>query len=194
MDSGPLGLSLEASYGVGGSILREAWSDCDADGGGTAYRHSICVRRLRQRRLGRDISFCSRDTASDEGRYDRLSSSGLVRVVKTDIQGIGARNDDAMPATEITPSFMEPPTPLRLGLSTLSSRTAAVGRTVAGGISAQGRRKQLARVTSEGMLAVEEGDILVRVDDVQVRVRSDGTLVKGGCVCGCSLAAMKVGQ
>lgn len=178
MDSGPLGLSLEASYGVGGLILKQAWSDCAANSGGAVYRHSIRVRHLRQHHRRMGASFCcSRDTETDGAQFDRLSSSGLIRVVRTDIQGIGEVSNITIPATKITPSVMGPPTPLRLGLSTLSSRTAAGGRAVAGGISAKGRKKQLARITSEGMLAVEEGDILVRVDDVQVRIRPGESLV-----------------
>lgn len=153
VDSGPLGLSLEASYGVNGLILNQAWSDCDIDRG--IDRHSIRVRYSQRHREG--YTCCS---AMDVGTsYDRSSSSGLIKVRRVDIGGSKACALTTSTLSLENLGVVAPPTPLRPCLL-----TRRVGRRTAGGTG--GEQAQIVR---EGVLAVEEGDILVRVDDVQVR-------------------------
>lgn len=154
MDSGHLGLSLEASYGVDGLILKQAWSDCNIDIG--IDRHSIRVQYSQGHREG--YMCCA---AMDVGKkYDRLSLSGLIRVRTVDI---GESSACATTISTESPGNMgiaAPPTPLRPGLLTRK-----VGRMTAGGTGGE-----QACITREGILPVEEGDILVRVDDVQVQI------------------------
>lgn len=133
VDSGPLGLSLEASYRIEeGFVLKQAWSDCAADSG--MFTHTVHVQKSGKRDDGHI-------GALDLGLKGRSSSSGLIKVRRVDLESGGG-------ATGV---LVRPPFPLRSGnTSTIEARSSAAPL---------------------GVLEVEYGDILVRVDDVQVRKR-----------------------
>lgn len=141
VDSGLLGLSLEARYRIEhGLLLKQAWSDCAADRG--IVSHSVHVQHLHS---DGDKELCCGGTV-DSGFESRSSSSGLIRVRTVDPESGEPRT---APVCESGSSaLVGSPPPLRPGaLSAKDSR----------------------RTSVPGVLEVEEGDILVRVDDVQVR-------------------------
>lgn len=143
INCGPLGLSLEASYRMErGLVLKQAWSDCSADKG--MFAHSVIVQNM----PGRDGHVGSEMDVGVKG--GRSSLSGLIKVQAVCIESTGA---DAGARTP-TATVVEPPLPLRPGVVVRSSSF--------GGEAAQ-------RSVLEGVLEVENGDILVRVNDVQAR-------------------------
>lgn len=143
VNCGPLGLSLEASYRTErGLVLKQAWSDCSVDEG--LLKHSILVQNMpgRDSHVGGELGVGLKES--------RSSLSGLIKVQAVCIENVGA---DAGPGTPTT-TMVEPPLPLRPGVVVRSSSF--------GGETAQ-------RSVLEGVLEVENGDILVRVNDVQAR-------------------------
>lgn len=143
VNCGPLGLSLEASYRMErGLVLKQAWSDCSADKG--KFAHSVLVQNM----PGRDGHVGGELDVGVKG--GRSSLSGLIKVQAVCIENTSA---DAGAETP-TATVVEPPLPLRPGVVVRSSSF--------GGEAAQ-------RSVLEGVLEVENGDILVRVNDVQAR-------------------------
>ncbi|CAM9503718.1 unnamed protein product, partial [Hapterophycus canaliculatus] len=143
VDSGFLGLCLEARYRIEhGLVLKQAWSDCAADRG--MFSHAIHVQHLPSEK---DKGHSS--GALDFGFESRSSSSGLIRVMTVD-----PGSDD--PRT----------TPIcKSGVNTLVGSPPSLRP---GALSA----KNTPRMNLAGVLEVEEGDILVRVDDMQVTKKS----------------------
>lgn len=138
VDSGPLGLSLEASYRMQqGFVLRQAWSDCAMDR--AMFTHSVHVQNLPGKRGDGHVG------ALDLGLEGRSSSSGLIKVRKVGIESVGGTTTIASNGGGNV--LVGPPPPLRPGILSKEARSGVV----------------------VGVLEVEEGDILVRVDDVQVR-------------------------
>lgn len=140
VDSGPLGLSLEASYrSEQGFVLKQTWSDCAVDRG--LFAHSIHVQNLpgMPGKAGDDHV-----SALDLGLQGRSSSSGLIRVRTVGLES----SDGTTTVASSGSSVIGPPIPLRPGITST---------------------KQVGRSVLVGVLEVEEGDILVRVDDVQVQ-------------------------
>ncbi|CAB1120808.1 unnamed protein product [Ectocarpus sp. CCAP 1310/34] len=128
VDSGPLGLSLEASYRVGETlVLKQAWSDCAADSG--MFAHSMLVSNV----PGKVDDDQAR--VLDPWLDGRLSSSGLIKV-----RAVGLERDHA----------------------TMTVRTRQ-GNILNGAPSPPSESR--GRVV--GVLELDEGDILVRVDNVQ---------------------------
>lgn len=139
VDSGPLGLSLEASYRIEqGFVLKQTWSDCAADRG--MFAHSVHVQNLPE---GADDHV----SALDLGLEGRSSSSGLIKVRTVGLESGGGTTTTAS-TRNASNVLVGPPLPLRPGI--------APG-------------KEVARSVPVGVLEVEKGDILVRVNDVQVR-------------------------
>lgn len=144
VNCGPLGLSLEASYRMErGLVLKQAWSDCSADKG--MFEHSILVQNM----PGRDGRVGELNVGLN--KEGRSSLSGLIKVQAVCIENVA----DAR-ATPTATTVMEPPLPLRPGVIVRSS-------------SLSSSREAAQRSVLEGVLEVENGDILVRVNDVQVR-------------------------
>ena len=140
VDSGPLGLSLEASYRMEqGFVLKQTWSDCAVDGG--MFAHSVHVQNLPGGRGSHHVS------ALDLGLEGRSSSSGLIKVRTVGLESDGGKTSSTptRPASDV---LVGPPLPLRPGIAS---------------------SKEVGRSVLVGVLEVEEGDILVRVNDVQVR-------------------------
>ncbi|CAM9582311.1 unnamed protein product, partial [Scytosiphon promiscuus] len=143
VDSGLLGLSLEATCLIEhGFVLKQAWSDCPTDRG--VFSHSVHVKKMSN---GKCTGHGS--GASDLRFESRSLSSGLIRVRAID-PGSGDPPTAPLWNSGNSPLVGSPP-PLRPGA--LSAKDA--------------RRMRFA-----GVLEVEEGDILVRVDDVQVTKKS----------------------
>lgn len=140
IDSGPLGLSLEASYGVNGLMLQQAWSDCDIDC--DVDKHSVRVQEKRGRGVRNRVI-----RGTNVGVESRSSSSGLIKVRTAHIK-----------SSTPTPIVAPPPLPLRQGVR-CSPLPAWEPR----------RCKEERKIMRDGILAVEEGDILVRIDHVQVQ-------------------------
>lgn len=139
VDSGLLGLSLEARYRIEhGLVLKQAWSDCTTDK--EMFSHSVHVQHLPNEKANGHSG-----GAFDLGFESRSSSSGLIRVRAVDPGSGDARTTS--PCKNGSALVGSPP-PLRPGA-----------------LSAKDAR----RMSAAGVLEVEEGDILVRVDDVQVR-------------------------
>ncbi len=137
VDSGPLGLSLEASYRMQqGFMLKQAWSDCAMDK--AMFTHSIHVQNLPGKRGDGHVG------ALDLGLEGRSSSSGLIKVRKVGIEGVGGAATVASSNNDSV--LVGPPSPLRPGVMSKEARSGVL----------------------VGVLEVEEGDILVRVDNVQV--------------------------
>ncbi|CAN0241010.1 unnamed protein product, partial [Ectocarpus sp. 4 AP-2014] len=133
VDSGPLGLSLEASYRVGETfVLKQAWSDCAADSG--MFAHSMLVSNL----PGKvdDDQARTLDLRLD----GRSSSSGLIKV-----RAVGLERDHAT--------------------MTVRTRQCSI-------LNAAPSPPNESRGSVVGVLELDEGDILVRVDDVQVTKKS----------------------
>lgn len=144
VNCGPLGLSLEASYRMErGLVLKQAWSDCSADKG--MFEHSILVQNM----PGRDGHVSGELDVGVKG--GRSSLSGLIKVQAVCVENTGF---DTGAGTPSTPTVVEPPPPLRRGVFV---RSASCGGEVA------------QRNVLEGVLEVENGDILVRVNDIQAR-------------------------
>lgn len=141
VNSGPLGISLEAGYRTKeGVILKQTWSDCEIDR--AMFRHSVRVQSVH----GRHGRVNTHGGIPEEGRS---WTSGLIRV-----RTIGIDTNHSMTtATAASAGIIEPPLPLRPGVLGCPSPQASAARNVFAGV-----------------LEVEEGDILVRVDSVQVRV------------------------
>lgn len=140
VDSGPLGLSLEASYRMEqGFVLKQAWSDCAADSG--MFTHSVHVQNLPGKRDDGHIG------ALDLGLKGRSSSSGLIKVRRVGLESGGGTSSRSN-------LLVGPPLPRRPGNTSV---------------------KETRRSVLVGVLEVEEGDILVRVDDVQVRTVCSST-------------------
>ena len=137
VESGPLNLTLEAKYAVGGTVLLQTWSE---SGTGTfASGHFVHVRSVGPR--GLPVAEC--DLASEGG--DGSCSSGLIKVRRMHVDG---------ESTSASASRL----PLRC-------------RPARGSLSRSKTRLALLRSKideSRQMTTVEEGDILVRVDHVQV--------------------------
>lgn len=132
VDSGPLGISLEASYRMEqGFVLKQAWSDCAADSG--MFTHSVHVQNLPGKRDDGHIG------ALDLGLEGKSSSSGLIKVRSVGLEGGGGITKSGV--------LVRPPLPVPPGIT--STKEAVSSALV-------------------GVLEVEQGDILVRVDDVQV--------------------------
>lgn len=130
VDSGPLGLSLEASYRVGETfVLKQAWSDCAADSG--MFAHSMLVSNLPGKVDDDQVRVL------DLGFDGRSSSSGLIKV-----RAVGLERDHATTTVRTRQDSMLNGAPS----SPNESRRSVVG-----------------------VLELDEGDILVRVDNVQVR-------------------------
>lgn len=140
VDSGPLGLSLEASYRMEqGFVLKQAWSDCTVDRG--MFTHCVHAQNLPGERREDHVS------ALDLRLEGRSSSSGLIKVRTVGLES-GGRTTTASSSRSDSNALIGPPLPLRPGITPT---------------------KELARSVLVGVLEVEEGDILVRVDNVQVR-------------------------
>lgn len=127
----------------------QAWSECGAEQG--VERHSVHVSCSRGAPAEDGVS--TMDVAGTSGR---ASTSGLIEVRRVDMGGNRGRPTRA--TTPLRAGVLAPPTPLRPGLSArkIGSRSTMW-------------RAEETRTIREGVLVVEEGDILVRVDDVQVR-------------------------
>lgn len=139
--SGPLGLSLEASYRMEhGFVLKQTWSDCAVDRG--MFAHSVHVQNLPGRGGDDHVS------ALDLGLEGRSSSSGLIKVRTVGLESVGGNMTAASSSNASSNVLVGPPIPLRPGIAS---------------------NKEGGRSILVGVLEVEEGDILVRVNDVQVR-------------------------
>lgn len=136
VDSGPLGLSLEASYRMEeGFVLKQAWSDCAADSG--TFTHTVHVQNPGKRDDDDHVG------ALDLGLKGRSSSSGLIKVRRVGLESAGG-------ATRRSGVLVRPPLPQCPGNTST--------------------KEALSSAALLGVLEVEQGDILVRVDDVQVRI------------------------
>lgn len=116
----------------------------DCDADSGAFRYSVEVKR----RLRGDRDPRGRVGASDADCVGRSASSGLVKIQTVGIERVA------------NTSVAEPPLPLRPG--------------VGAGSSLPGKKKARRVVLEAGVHEAEEGDILVRVDNVQVSVRWSG--------------------
>lgn len=116
----------------------------DCDADSGAFRYSVEVKR----RVRGDRDRHGRVGASDAECVERSASSGLVKIQTVGIECVA------------NTSVAEPPLPLRPG--------------VGAGSSLPGKKKARRVVLEAGVHEVEEGDILVRVDNVQVRLRWSG--------------------
>lgn len=135
VDSGSLGLSLEASYRMEqGFVLKQAWSDCAADSG--MFTHSVHIENLPGKRDNGHIK------TVDLGLKGKSSSSGLIKVRRVGLESGGGTGRSRV--------LVRPPLPV--GPGNTPTKEACSGALV-------------------GVLEVEQGDILVRVDDIQVRQR-----------------------
>lgn len=139
VDYGPLGLSLEASYRIKQGFVLKQTWSDCAVDKGL-FAHSVHVQNLPGKRGDDHVS------ALDLGLEGRSSSSGLIKVRTVGLDS-GAVTMASASNTNVN-ALAGPPLPLRPGITS----TKEVGRSVL-----------------DGVLEVEEGDILVRVDDVQVR-------------------------
>ncbi|CAM9112960.1 unnamed protein product, partial [Pylaiella littoralis] len=136
VDSGPLGLSLEASYRMEqGFVLKQAWSDCAADSG--MFTHSVHIENLPGKRDNGHIK------TVDLGLKGESSSSGLIKVRRVGLESGGGTGRSRV--------LVRPPLPV--GPGNTPTKEACSGALV-------------------GVLEVEQGDILVRVDDMQVTKKS----------------------
>lgn len=151
VDSGPLGLSLEASYRMQqGFMLKQAWSDCAMDK--AMFTHSVHVQNLPGKRGEGHVG------ALDLGLEGRSSSSGLIKVRKVGVEGVGGTTIGSSNNGSV---LVGPPSPLRPGVMSKEARSGVL----------------------VGVLEVEEGDILVRVDNVQVRDKNPERESLEFCVC-----------
>lgn len=143
VNSGPLGLSLQASYGIDGLMLKQSWSDCE----GENYRgtYSVHVQGLK------DQVACDSDLSVTARKNGKAESSGLIRVSRVGVECGRPRSS----GTQISPAhsysrksdgIWAPPYPACLG----------------------GNDEEPADLVPAGMLAIEVGDILVRIDRDQV--------------------------
>ncbi|CBJ30605.1 hypothetical protein Esi_0203_0042 [Ectocarpus siliculosus] len=133
IDSGPLGLSLEASYRVGETIvLKQAWSDCAADSG--MFAHSMLVSNFPGKVDDDQVRVL------DLGLDGRSSSSGLIKV-----RAVGLERNHAT--------------------TTVHTRQGSM-------LNGAPSPPNESRGSVVGVLELDEGDILVRVDNVQVTKKS----------------------
>lgn len=144
--SGSLGLSLEACYSVDGVLLKQVWSDCDNEK--DLCGHSAHVLEL-------EGSTAYRPSDGDGGIGSRrnegkIASSGLIRVRRVGITGDKGKSAE-------TPGSADSSSSGEAGWGVDSQRLGGARN----GTKSPG-------IIPGGMLAVEEGDILVRVDRDQV--------------------------
>lgn len=151
VNSGSLGLSLEANYVVDERQLKRTWSDWEDYR--DLERYDISVEQNKGEPI-RDTSLCGdwMPTGRDESK---AASSGLIKVTRVNIETGKQRKSG---------TTVESP---------LSQSPAITGNKprVSSASTSEIDDESLVIVPG-GMLAVDEGDILVRVDRDQVRKRA----------------------
>lgn len=143
VNSGPLGLSLEASYGIDGLMLKQSWSDCEGEN--YLGRYSVHVQQLKGQVA------CDTDHSVTALKDGKAESSGLIRVSRVGVECSRPPSS----GTQISPAYLDPrnsdgiwapPSPACLG----------------------GNDEEHTNLIPAGMLTIEVGDILVRIDRDQV--------------------------